>query len=192
MLFRSVELDKDLIAGLQARGFKWDMGEDGAGHQMKIRTRFGGYYLNAGCSDLIINGQVGLLQHDQIDRFVATGARLRDGSIHAADLVVLATGFMSQQELVGQLFGEDMAHLVNEMLDSGNGVPDAFCRLGSRLHHLLVDEFQDTSRDQWRAAQRHAHLLHLQRGHPHLHHHRAGERGDVHGARHRPHGRRDA
>ena len=32
--------------------------------------------------------------------------------IHAADLVVLATGFMSQQELVGQLFGEDMARRV--------------------------------------------------------------------------------
>ncbi len=106
---RMVELDKDLIAGLKARGFKWDMGEDGAGHQMKIRSRFGGYYLNAGCSDLIINGEIGLLQSEQIDQFVAEGARLKDGALQPADLVVLATGFVSQQVLVGKLFGEEMA-----------------------------------------------------------------------------------
>lgn len=29
------------------------------------------------------------------------------------------------------------------------GVPDAWCRMGSRLAHLLIDEFQDTSQSQW-------------------------------------------
>ncbi len=41
--------------------------------------------------------------------------------------------------------------LVHRLLDESTGVPDAFCRLGGRLHHLLVDEFQDTGRDQWSA-----------------------------------------
>lgn len=52
----------------------------------------------------------------------------------------------------GFLFGAQMAGIVGELLENGDGVPDAFCRLGERMHHLLVDEFQDTSRDQWRAA----------------------------------------
>ncbi len=31
------------------------------------------------------------------------------------------------------------------------GVPQALCRLGSRIHHILLDEFQDTSLEQWDA-----------------------------------------
>jgi len=52
----------------------------------------------------------------------------------------------------GFLFGSQLAAIVGEVLDADLGVPDAFCRLGDRLHHLLVDEFQDTSRAQWQAA----------------------------------------
>lgn len=38
-------------------------------------------------------------------------------------------------------------------LRSGYGVSDALCRLGNRLMHFLVDEFQDTSRQQWNVLQ---------------------------------------
>ncbi|NJB69410.1 ATP-dependent exoDNAse (exonuclease V) beta subunit [Desulfobaculum xiamenense] len=37
------------------------------------------------------------------------------------------------------------------LLDHGTGVPDAYCRMGTRLMHMLIDEFQDTGRDQWQA-----------------------------------------
>jgi ATP-dependent exoDNAse (exonuclease V) beta subunit len=46
--------------------------------------------------------------------------------------------------LLSQLPG-DVARLLAET----GGVSEAFCRLGSRLNHLLIDEFQDTSRSQW-------------------------------------------
>src|SRR5205085_2873180 len=100
---RMMELDRKMIDGLLARGFKWDAGEDNAGHQWKVRTRYGGYYLDAGCAQLIIDGQVGLLQFDQIDRFVAGGVLLKDGSVKQADLIVLATGFVTQEVMVGKL-----------------------------------------------------------------------------------------
>jgi putative flavoprotein involved in K+ transport len=109
---RMVELDRKMIDALIARGFKWDMGEEGAGHQMKVRTRFGGYYLDAGCAQLIIDGEVGLLQYDQIERFVADGALLKDRSVKPADLIVLATGFVTQEVLVGKLLGNEVAKKV--------------------------------------------------------------------------------
>lgn len=43
-----------------------------------------------------------------------------------------------------------LAALALESLEDG-GVSDAFCRLGDTLTHLLFDEFQDTSTDQWQA-----------------------------------------
>jgi putative flavoprotein involved in K+ transport len=116
---RMMEHDRQTIEGLVARGFKYDPGEDGAGHQWKVRTRYGGYYLDAGCAQLIIDGEVGLLQFDDIERFVEGGALLKDGSIKPADLVILATGFVSQQVLVGRLLGEDMAEKVGPVWGFG-------------------------------------------------------------------------
>ena len=116
---RMMEYDRKTIEGLVARGFKYDPGEDGAGHQWKVRTRYGGYYLDAGCSQLIIDGEVGLLQFDDIERFVAEGALMKDGSIKPADLIVLATGFVSQQVLVGKLLGEEMAEKVGPVWGFG-------------------------------------------------------------------------
>ena len=117
---RMVEFDKEMIAGLKARGFKYDIGEDKTGHQMKYRRRGGGYYLDVGCSGLIISGKIRLLQFDQIERFVAEGALLKDGSIRPADLLVLATGYHSQQDLVRRLLGEAVAERVGQIWGFGS------------------------------------------------------------------------
>jgi cation diffusion facilitator CzcD-associated flavoprotein CzcO len=103
------EIDKELLAGLAARGFKLDWGEDGTGHQMKFRRRHGGYYLNCGCSELIISGEVGLLQNEDIERFVAAGALMKDGKVEKADLIIAATGYQSQQEVVRETLGDEIA-----------------------------------------------------------------------------------
>jgi putative flavoprotein involved in K+ transport len=116
---RMAEFDKELIAGLVARGFKHDWGEDGTGHQMKYRTRGGGYYLDAGCAGLIINGEIGLLQFDEIEGFAPEGARLKDGSVRRADLLVLATGYFTQLELVRRLMGDAVAEKVGPIWGFG-------------------------------------------------------------------------
>jgi cation diffusion facilitator CzcD-associated flavoprotein CzcO len=116
---RSKELDKDLLDGLQKKGFKLDYGENGTGWQFKYLTRGGGYYFNVGCSDLVISGQIRLAQFSDIDGFVAEGARMRGGETIAADLIVLATGYKGQQHLVRKLFGNDVADRVGPIWDFG-------------------------------------------------------------------------
>ncbi len=116
---RMMEYDKKLIADLQARSFRWDAGEDDTGHQMKYRRRGGGYYLDAGCSQLIIDGEIGLLHFDKIERFVPEGVLLQDGTVQRADLLVTATGYYSQQELVRRLLGDDVANRVGQVWGVG-------------------------------------------------------------------------
>jgi cation diffusion facilitator CzcD-associated flavoprotein CzcO len=112
---RMVEHDKAMLDGLAARGFQHDIGEDNTGHQMKYRRRCGGYYLDAGCAQLIIDGEVGLLQYSNIERFVAEGALLKDGTIQPADLLVLATGYYSPQEVIRRLLGDDVASRIGSV-----------------------------------------------------------------------------
>ncbi len=106
---RMVENDRKTIDGLIARGFKWHDGEEHTGHNMMIRRRYGGYYLDAGCSELIIKGEVGLVQYEDIERFAPGGALMKDGSVKPADLIVLGTGFVPQEMVVRQLLGEALA-----------------------------------------------------------------------------------
>jgi putative flavoprotein involved in K+ transport len=116
---RMAEYDKKMIADLKAVGFKYDLGEDGTGHQMKYRRRGGGYYLDVGCSQLIIDGEIGLLQFDDIERFVPEGALLKNGMVKPADLLVLATGYHPQQELVRRLLGQEIADRVGQVWGIG-------------------------------------------------------------------------
>ena len=113
------ELDKDLLDGLQRRGFKLDYGEDDTGWQFKYLTRGGGYYFNVGCSDLIISGEIGLRQFSDIDSFVTEGARMKSGETIAADLIVLATGYKRQEELVRKLFGEAVVDRIGRIWGFG-------------------------------------------------------------------------
>jgi len=112
---RMLELDKEMIEGLKGIGFKFDVGEDGTGHQMKYRRKGGGYNLDAGSSELMIKGEIGLLQNDRIERYCEEGALLKDGTIVPADVVVTATGYYPQGELVLRSLGEDMAARIGQV-----------------------------------------------------------------------------
>jgi len=113
------KLDQKLLDGLERRGFRLNFGEDGAGWQFKYLTRGGGYYFNVGCSDLIVEGKVGLIQYSDIAGFIADGARMKSGETLSADLIVLATGYQGQDALVGKLFGEDVAARVGPIWGFG-------------------------------------------------------------------------
>ncbi|MEE2689200.1 MAG: NAD(P)/FAD-dependent oxidoreductase, partial [Pseudomonadota bacterium] len=93
--------DAKLLEGLAARGFRLDNGDpDDTGYQMKYLRRGGGYYFNVGASDLIVEGKIELLHHQEIERVVANGLLMKDGSVAEADVIVAATGYKNQQDVV--------------------------------------------------------------------------------------------
>ncbi len=55
------------------------------------------------------------------------------------------------QKQSGLVPGERIPGLARKILSDDFAVSDAFCRMGASLTHLLMDEFQDTSREQWAA-----------------------------------------
>ena len=70
----------------------------------------------------------------------------------AIDIALRLSGELEKtQKQHGMILGSALAGFVNQRLALGEAVSEAYCRLGCRLHHLLVDEFQDTSREQWQA-----------------------------------------
>jgi len=107
---QSKELDQTLLEGLARAGFRLDE-EDQTGWQFKYLERGGGYYFNVGCSDLIVDGKIPVVQMRDLEGFVAEGAKTKSGVI-PADLVVLATGYLGLDALVHRLFGEAIAKRV--------------------------------------------------------------------------------
>lgn len=112
---KTCDLDRDLIEGLEAAGFRTDFEPDHTGFHMKYLRKGGGYYINAGCSELIIDGKIGIRQAADLDRIEAGGLRMRDGSLLPADTLVLASGYENQQEGVRQLFGDEVAERVGSI-----------------------------------------------------------------------------
>ncbi|HEX9397816.1 MAG TPA: NAD(P)/FAD-dependent oxidoreductase [Burkholderiales bacterium] len=102
------QADKKLLDALERVGFKLDFGEDGTGWQFKYLTRGGGYYFNVGCSDLIVEGKIGLAQFSELDKLLP-----------GTDLVVLATGYKGQEHLVRKLFGDAIASRVGPIWGFG-------------------------------------------------------------------------
>jgi cation diffusion facilitator CzcD-associated flavoprotein CzcO len=119
---QSKELDKELLDGLRRVGFRLDFGEAGTGWQFKYLTRGGGYYFNVGCSNLIVEGAIKLRQFSDIEGFVTEGARMKDGTVLPADLVVLSTGYKTQEYLVRKLFGDGVADRVGPIWGFGDGL----------------------------------------------------------------------
>jgi cation diffusion facilitator CzcD-associated flavoprotein CzcO len=112
---RTRELDAALLAGLERIGFRLDFGEDGTGWPLKYRSRGGGYYFNVGASDLMVRGEIGLIQYHDIDSFTAAGVRMKDGRELPAELAVLATGYKGPDAMLTGLFGPDVAAGVGQV-----------------------------------------------------------------------------
>ena len=114
MAVQSREMDRELLADLRRAGFRIN-DTDERGWQFMFLTRGGGYYFNVGCSELIIAGKVPVVQFTDIESFTPDGWQMKDGRTQATDMVVLATGYHTQEVLVKKLFGEAIAARVGRV-----------------------------------------------------------------------------
>lgn len=124
--------NKDLLEGLARIGMKTDDGHDDTGFQMKYMRRGGGYYLNVGCSELLIEGKVDLLHAEDVERIVEQGLSKTDGTLVPADHLVFATGYENQTEMLRGFFGDDVADRVGTVWgwDEGHEVSNMWKRTG--------------------------------------------------------------
>jgi cation diffusion facilitator CzcD-associated flavoprotein CzcO len=112
MANRIRDLDRDLIAGLNDAGFQTDYGQDGTGFPLKYLRTGGGYYLNVGCSDLIIQREIELRQFTEVAKVLRDGIVFHDGENRSADLIVLATGYKGPAAELERMFGFEVADAV--------------------------------------------------------------------------------
>ncbi|EJD04564.1 FAD/NAD-binding domain-containing protein [Fomitiporia mediterranea MF3/22] len=114
------DADRELLEGLEKRGFRINFGDDGSGFLMKAWERGGGYYLDVGASQLIVDGKIKLKNDSQISRFSKHSIEFEDGSELPADVVIFATGYGDPKQLVGELVGKDVADRVNQVWGLNN------------------------------------------------------------------------
>jgi cation diffusion facilitator CzcD-associated flavoprotein CzcO len=109
MTERIAQMDDTLLCGLRAAGFQLDFGGDGSGFLMKYHRTGGGYYINVGCSDLIVAGKIKVKHGAEIAGLDGRTVRFTDGTTMDTDMIVVAAGYQNMSESVRALFGGDVA-----------------------------------------------------------------------------------
>ncbi|KAI1795122.1 FAD/NAD(P)-binding domain-containing protein [Ganoderma leucocontextum] len=100
------EAQKQLHDKLRKAGIQLNMGPDGAGLFFLVLGRFGGQ--DKGGADLIADGRIKVKHGVEIDHLAENSVVFTDGSELPADVVVLATGYLSMKETNRTLLGEDI------------------------------------------------------------------------------------
>ncbi|KAJ5388068.1 flavin-binding protein [Penicillium cosmopolitanum] len=118
MTQRIADEERETIEGLQRAGFKLEWGIDGSGIARLYYTRGGGYYVDVGCSKLIIDGKIKVHQSPEgISGFTPDAVVLKDGTHLNADVVVLATGYDNMKTTVQKVMGNKVADRCNDVWD---------------------------------------------------------------------------
>ncbi|OQE23158.1 hypothetical protein PENSTE_c009G03595 [Penicillium steckii] len=118
MTKRIAHEEKENIEGLERVGFKFEWGIDRSGIARLYYTRGGGYYVDVGCSKLIIDGKIKMHQSPGgITGFTSDAVVLKDGTHLNADIVVLATGYDNMKTTVQKVMGDKVAERCNDVWD---------------------------------------------------------------------------
>src|SRR5690606_33642134 len=62
-------------------------------------------------------GKIGVIQHRDIERVVPHGFLMKDGRTDEADVIVAATGYKNQQDVVRHFMGDEIADRIGQVRD---------------------------------------------------------------------------
>ncbi|KAJ3933405.1 MAG: FAD/NAD-P-binding domain-containing protein [Lentinula lateritia] len=113
--------EKDLIEGLRKAGMNVDMGPYGAGILPLVYLRFGGFWLDVGCGDKIIHGEIKVKSGVEITKFTKQSVVLSDGSAIEADVVIFATGYRQMAQMLKNLLSDE---IIDETYALPNGLDE--------------------------------------------------------------------
>lgn len=107
------DIDRPMLEQLEQKGLRLRFPENG--FLWQVYERFSGYYLNVGASELIISGDITVIQSSDTRTFTSNGLELEDGSLLPFDSVILATGYQNQRVETEALFGREIADRVGDI-----------------------------------------------------------------------------
>jgi putative flavoprotein involved in K+ transport len=113
--------DAEFYDKLRASGFLLDFGPDETGLMMKAYRTGSGYYIDVGCSQLIIDGEIKVKSGFDIERLTEGGIRFVDGTEIDADVVIQATGFQSLHEMIAQIVSREVGDRIGKCWGLGSG-----------------------------------------------------------------------
>ena len=113
--------DAEFYDKLRATGFLLDFGPDETGLMMKAYRTGSGYYIDVGCSQLIIDGEIKVKSGVDIERLTEGGIRFIDGTEVDADVVIQATGFQSLHETIAQIVSREVGDRIGRCWGLGSG-----------------------------------------------------------------------
>ncbi|KAJ9484935.1 hypothetical protein VN97_g8427 [Penicillium thymicola] len=114
------EHDKELLDGLARAGFKIDRGPNGAGLFVKYFQRGGGYYIDVGASQMIVDGKIKVKQGQEIAEVLPRGLKFADGSELEADEIIFATGYDNMRSETRTILGNKVADKVSDVWGYNN------------------------------------------------------------------------
>ncbi|KAI0150695.1 hypothetical protein GGR57DRAFT_513996 [Xylariaceae sp. FL1272] len=107
--------DREVLDGLNKAGFKTDRGPMDCGLWFKYLQRGGGYYIDVGTSQLIIDGKVKVEHGSGVAEILRDGLRLENGTELEADEIICATGYQNMRTATELIFGQDVASKVGNV-----------------------------------------------------------------------------
>jgi len=97
---------------------------------------------------LIANGEIGLLHFHDIERVVPNGLLMKNGEIEEANIIVAATGYKNQQDVVRHFMGDKIADRIGQVwgFDEHGELRNMWCRtpqpglwfVGGGLPHVRI------------------------------------------------------